>query len=158
VAKRDLVAPETRLLLQPEVILVYYISHPAGIITWLEAIGKLQTAAWRGPYIPSGGIDMFKRTRKLIAFIALAVAAGAPLTPARALVPAAWGRFNEINEMIIKTSWEKTKEERLSRNGANTCISYPAVNLCKHTLAWHCKWQDPVGVIKKHPGYCYPAK
>jgi len=101
---------------------------------------------------------MFKRTRKLIALIGLAVTAGAPLTPARALVPTAWARFNEINEMIIKTSWEKTKAERLRRNGANSCISYPGRNLCKTTNYLHCKWQDPVGVIKKHPGYCYPAK
>jgi hypothetical protein len=99
---------------------------------------------------------MFKRTCKLIAFIALAVAAGAPLTPARALVPAAWGRFNEINEMIIKTSWEKTKAERLGRPGARDCLQNAKKAACVH-LGYRCKWQTDT-IFHKGEGYCYPAK
>jgi hypothetical protein len=99
---------------------------------------------------------MKKVTRYLNAMIALAVAVGAPLTPARALVPAAWGRFNEINEMIIKTSWEKTKEERLGRPRARECLQHAKEAVCVH-LGYRCKWETG-GLFHKGEGYCYPAK
>jgi hypothetical protein len=100
---------------------------------------------------------MFKRTRKLIAMIGLAVAVGASLTPAKALVPTAWARFNEINEMIIKTkTWEKLKAERLQRIGH--CKNFgkaSCTNRAHHGES--CKWQTD-DIFHKGEGYCYPAK
>jgi hypothetical protein len=100
---------------------------------------------------------MFKRTRKLIAMIGLAVAVGAPLTPARALVPTAWARFNEINEMIIKTkTWDQLKAERLRRMGR--CKNSSKAYCTNRDLnADSCKWQAD-DIFHKGEGYCYEKK
>jgi len=106
---------------------------------------------------------MFKRTRKLIALIGLAVAVGAPLTPARALVASAWARGHAASGLVIKTDWDSDKRNRLARADSNYCYGNKDHTSCdasaierggyKHVV---CKWQSG-GLFHKGEGYCYGA-
>jgi hypothetical protein len=108
---------------------------------------------------------MKKVTRKLVALIALAVAVGASLTPARALVPAASARGHDESGLVIKTDWASKKKERLARNDPAYCKGHntdrAACEDTKETLGHGykqvmCKWQS-ASIFPKHSGYCYPA-
>jgi hypothetical protein len=101
-------------------------------------------------------INMQKVTRNLIATIGLAVAAGAPLTPARAYVQTPWARSNENNILAIKfgESWEETKERRQSRR-PSFCPGKTSRGACETQS--RCKWQKGT-ILHNGEGYCYPAK
>ena len=103
---------------------------------------------------------MFKRTRKLIATIGLAVAVGAPLTPARALVPTAWARSPEGFSVVIKTDWDETKRARQKRDIHNfECNLYFTRHDCENPSDYRlrCKWQKGT-LLHPKQGYCYNQK
>jgi hypothetical protein len=106
---------------------------------------------------------MFKRTRKLIALIGLAVAIGAPLTPARALVPTAWPRGHDESGLVIKTDWAKEKRDRLARADSNYCYGNKTHASCDASGIERggytqvvCKWQKGT-ILHSGEGYCYGA-
>jgi hypothetical protein len=101
-------------------------------------------------------INMMKLPRNLLAMIALAVAVGAPLTPARAHVQSAGARSNENNILAIKfgESWEETKERRQARR-PSSCPAKNSRAACETQS--RCKWQKGTP-LHRGEGYCYPAK
>jgi hypothetical protein len=111
---------------------------------------------------------MFRRTRKLIALIGLAVVVGAPLTPARALVPTAGARGHAASGLGIMTrvDWDKDLRNRRARDDSKyNCAGFTDRPSCEkgvpvgqygHMLIV-CKWQKGT-VFHKGEGYCYPAK
>jgi len=54
--------------------------------------------------------------------------------------------------------WAETKANRQARSNRGSCNDRENEIRCKYLVPTLCKWQKPVGVIKKHPGYCYPSQ
>jgi hypothetical protein len=99
--------------------------------------------------------------------IAFSFAAIAALTcgEAGAFVQAPRGDSHPQSELIIKTDWAATKANREARHDGAFCGKYQDRRSCVgatqksakgYALVDICKWQGSVGIINKHPGYCYP--
>ena len=98
---------------------------------------------------------MVRLPRYLTAMIALAVAGGAPLAPARALVPPACVPCQYAGSEVIKIDWWTKKQKRQNRGGSEHCratLKEPCVSKVIYG-GGYCKWQNPDFMHKK--GYCY---
>jgi hypothetical protein len=108
------------------------------------------------------------------ALFALAVSIAAPLTPARAVVPAApaWAHSAEINQLIVKVieSYQDTKDRRQARQRAaatsprwsvnspnapppTPCKRFTTRPTCEQEIG--CKWKKGTPRPLGGPGYCY---
>jgi len=108
-------------------------------------------------------IDMKKVTRNLVALIALAVAIGAPLTPARALVPTAWARSHDESGLVINI--KTGKKERLPRDDSRahcaghsrdraSCARIPEADAPLPSMTRERQRREPAGV----PAGVQPAR
>jgi hypothetical protein len=100
---------------------------------------------------------MVRLPRYLTAMIALAVAGGAPIAPARALVQPACVPCQYAGSEVIKIDWWTKKRERQAR-GDTHCQRITLKEPCKKKLIYgggYCKWQNTDWLDKSKAGYCY---
>jgi hypothetical protein len=99
---------------------------------------------------------MVRLPRYLTAMIALAVAGGAPLAPARALVPPACVPCQYAGSEVIKIDWYTKKYDRQHNRGDTHCLHIQSKPTCKSKVIYgggYCKWQN-ADLLHKI-GYCY---